>query len=137
MNQNMIALEKANEIRTECAAYRRRIASGEISLVEAIKTCELPISAYRLLKAAPRWGEVRARKAITASGLASRHIKMGGSRFGTITQTERARLIKAVLAPSSYYRRILILTSEQSRMIERRMVNNGCTDEQVKAVLAA
>ena len=68
--QRLQALERANEIRLARASLKRRIAVGEVSAAEVIRTC--PDAADRwpigeLLMSQRRWGSTRCRRFLSSN----------------------------------------------------------------------
>lgn len=138
-----IALATANEIRSTCAAYKDEIRKGNLALEDAIRNCDLPISVFQLLTAAPRWGEVRADAAIRRAGLTGRNVLFGcGSQQArlVITPNERGRLIMALENPDprrATFTSKLGLNTYQIRCIEKRMKSAGCSEQLIREVVAA
>lgn len=61
----MVALERANQIRTEMADVRREIQHGTLTVSQALYDPRAqPMYLGRLLRAQPRWGDWRARDAL-------------------------------------------------------------------------
>lgn len=138
--QNIRALEIANAQRTACRIYKDEIRAGRLRLEDAIKNCDLPITVYQLLTAAPRWGGVRADRAIHRAGLSGRNIRMGGAgTHRTITEHERGRLLMAIDPHNSRptISRPLHLNSYQANSIGMRLKRAGCSDQLIQEVLAA
>ena len=143
MNQNMAALETANAQRIACAAYKDRIRKGDVSIEQAIRECDLPITVFQLLMAAPRWGAVRADNAIRRAGLTGRNVKFGaGERKAhiIITDHERGRLLMSIENPDSKRASTASkvgLNAYQIRCIEKRMTAAGCSPELIRQVVVA
>lgn len=95
-SQRMEALAIANEVRTEGAAIRRKVKSGELDPAEVIRTCTHPIPVRRLLKSIPKIGSTRADKMMREAGIdpfkcfATR--TSNGDRERAITPEQREKL---------------------------------------------
>lgn len=88
--QRLAALERANEIRLARAALKRRIALGEVSAAEVIRSC--PDAAHRwpigeLLMSQRRWGSTRCRKFLSTN-------QIGETKpIGQLTARQRQLLV--------------------------------------------
>lgn len=141
-DQRAQALAIANAQRTACAKYKEEIRKGNVSIEQAIRECDLPITVFQLLTSAPRWGAVRADGAIRRAGLTGRNVKFGcattGQRSIVITNHERGRLLMALETPISKRASAtskLGLNSYQIRCIEKRMKRVGCSDQLIRQVV--
>lgn len=142
--QHMEALRAGDVVRLECAGFKRSLGRGDISLPDAVQTCQLPITVTQLLTAAPRYGSVRASEAVRLANLPAGDLRFGGTSGGSkgrvLTDTERNRLHQVVcgVVPAGANRRRLVLLDEfQKRNLRTKMYNAGCTAEQIDEVLAA
>ena len=86
--QHMVALARANKVRTGHAALKRDIAAGRITVIEGISDPRAVGSFYvkDLLTAQRRWGRVRARKLLHTINIAER------KRVDTLTDRQRKLL---------------------------------------------
>jgi hypothetical protein len=94
--QRLRALERANEIRLERAALKRRIAAGEVSAAEVILNTPQSAETWSvgdLLISQRRWGTTRCRRFLARNSInETKHI-------GTLTERQRKLLAKS-LAPA-------------------------------------
>lgn len=138
-----VALATANATRIACRAYKEEIRKGNISLEDAIRNCDLPITAFQLLTSAPRWGVVRADGAIRRAGLVGRNVKFGcgeKQKHLVITDNERGRLLMSLHNPNAARATAtskLGLNTYQIRCIEKRMKVAGCSEQLIQRVVAA
>lgn len=135
--QRDVALERANVARTASAEYKRRIASGEIPLEQAVRECDLPIKVHHLLQAAPRWGGTKATAAIRRANLTTGDICFTQTtRYRGITPDERERLAQVVSGtPAITKVHPRLLDDLQKSMIARRMERCGCSLTQIRSVV--
>jgi hypothetical protein len=93
--QRLRALERANEIRLERAALKRRIAAGEVSAADVIthppKAAE-SWSVGDLLMSQRRWGTTRCRRFLARNNITET------KPIGTLTERQR-RLLAGSLDP--------------------------------------
>ena len=93
--QRLRALERANEIRLERAALKRRIAAGEVSAAEVILNPPQSAETWSvgdLLMSQRRWGTTRCRRFLARNNITeTKHI-------GTLTERQR-HLLADSLAP--------------------------------------
>ena len=94
--QRLRALERANEIRLERAALKRRIAAGEVSAAEVIldppKAAE-SWSVGDLLMSQRRWGTTRCRRFLARNGITET------KPIGTLTDRQRRLLADSLRPP--------------------------------------
>jgi hypothetical protein len=94
--QRLRALERANEIRLERAALKRRIAAGEVSAAAVILNTPQSAETWSvgdLLMSQRRWGTTRCRRFLARNNIGeTKHI-------GTLTERQRKLLAKS-LAPA-------------------------------------
>lgn len=100
MNQpaNMIALEKANEVRLARARLKRDIREGRLSLADAMAEEHLQgVTVSQLLCAQNRWAGVRARKALVeAANLLGLPFPLRENmRVGFLTDRQKQALLQA------------------------------------------
>ena len=93
--QRLRALQRANEIRLQRAALKRRIAAGEVSAAEVIlhpPTAAVSWSVGDLLISQRRWGTTRCRRFLARNNITeTKHL-------GTLTDRQR-NLLADSLAP--------------------------------------
>jgi hypothetical protein len=84
--QRLRALERANEIRLERAALKRRIAAGEVSAAQVILSPPQSAETWSvgdLLMSQRRWGTTRCRRFLARNSITeTKHI-------GTLTERQR------------------------------------------------
>ena len=94
--QRLRALERANEIRLQRAALKRRIAAGEVSAAEVIlhpPKAAVSWSVGDLLISQRRWGTTRCRRFLARNNIVeTKHV-------GTLTDRQR-NLLADSLAPA-------------------------------------
>ena len=94
--QRLRALERANEIRLERAALKRRIAAGEVSAAEVIldppKAAE-SWSVGDLLMSQRRWGTTRCRRFLARNGITET------KPIGTLTDRQKCLLADSLRPP--------------------------------------
>ena len=94
--QRLRALERANEIRLERAALKRRIAAGEVSAAEVILNPPQSAETWSvgdLLMSQRRWGTTRCRRFLARNNITeTKHV-------GTLTDRQR-NLLADSLAPA-------------------------------------
>ena len=94
--QRLRALERANEIRLERAALKRRIAAGEVSAAEVIlhpPKAAVSWSVGDLLISQRRWGTTRCRRFLARNNIIeTKHV-------GTLTDRQK-NLLANSLAPA-------------------------------------
>jgi hypothetical protein len=86
--QHMQALGRANQVRLERAALKRRVAAGEIDAGEIILACPWmaeTMSVGELLASQRHWGRTRSRKFLSSVGLSETKT--------LLSLTERQRLV--------------------------------------------
>jgi hypothetical protein len=93
--QHLRALERANRVRLARAALKRRVASGEMTVLEVILSCpweadSMPLS--DLLMSQRRWGRTRCRKLLASLSLAE------NKPVGSLTTRQRAALVARLRA---------------------------------------
>lgn len=96
--QRLRALERANEIRLERAALKRRIAAGEVSAAEIILHPPRAAESWSLgdlLMTQRRWGTTRCRRFLARNGIAET------KPIGTLTDRQRHVLADALRCPLS------------------------------------
>jgi hypothetical protein len=93
--QRLRALERANEIRLERAALKRRIAAGEVSAAEVILNPPQSAETWSvgdLLISQRRWGTTRCRRFLARNNITET------KSIGTLTQRQK-NLLAQSLAP--------------------------------------
>jgi hypothetical protein len=93
--QRLRALERANEIRLERAALKRRIAAGEVSAAEVILNPPQSAETWSvgdLLISQRRWGTTRCRRFLARNNITET------KSIGTLTQRQK-NLLAHSLAP--------------------------------------
>jgi hypothetical protein len=94
--QRLRALERANEIRLERAALKRRIAAGEVAAAEVILNPPQSAETWSvgdLLMSQRRWGTTRCRRFLARNSITeTKHI-------GTLTERQK-NLLATSLAPT-------------------------------------
>jgi hypothetical protein len=98
--QHMQALQRANKVRLARAELKRRIASGELSAAEIVRTPPeevLTMEVAELLMSQRRWGHTRARRFL--AGIPMAETKTLGSM--TLRQRDTLAHTLAALAPRS------------------------------------
>ncbi len=100
VQQHLLALELANRVRLARAELKRRVADGELTAAEVVRTC--PWEAYSmpirtLLLSQKGWGGARCRRTLRSIGVAE------NKPVGELTQRQRIALANALAskAPSS------------------------------------
>lgn len=92
--QRLRALERANEIRLERAALKRRIAAGEVSAAEVILHPPKAATSWSvgdLLMSQRRWGTTRCRRFLARNNITeTKHI-------GTLTERQRHLLADSLV----------------------------------------
>ncbi|HTQ68242.1 MAG TPA: hypothetical protein VMI13_06075 [Solirubrobacteraceae bacterium] len=87
--QHMRALERANQVRLARAELKRRIADGEVDLVEVILDCPWEAESMAiadLLMSQRRWGQTRCRKFLAQIPLSE------NKTMGSLTERQSRRL---------------------------------------------
>lgn len=141
--QRRRALRVGNGTRQAMATYKQSLAAGDITLLEAVRVCDLPLTVIDLLTAAPRIGASRALSLIERADLISADLRMAPSRIPTalrqISPTERTRLLEVIRDPNKNFRqeRLAPLNNYQRIAVKSRMDRAGCTHQQIAEVLAA
>jgi hypothetical protein len=91
--QRLRALERANEIRLERAALKRRIAAGEVSAAEIILNPPQSAETWSvgdLLMSQRRWGTTRCRRFLARNSITeTKHI-------GTLTERQKNLLARSL-----------------------------------------
>jgi hypothetical protein len=93
--QNMLALERANEVRTARAELKRGVAYGEINVSEVILHCPWEARSMEvadLLMSQHRWGLRRSRKLLAVLPMSE------DKRLGSMTDRQRAMLAALLTA---------------------------------------
>ena len=93
--QHLRTLEYANRVRLARARMKRRIAAGELSVVDVVLDCPWEahsMSISDLLMAQRRWGRTRCRRVLMSLGVSE--IK----KIGTLTERQRMALAAALSA---------------------------------------
>jgi hypothetical protein len=93
--QRLRALERANEIRLERAALKRRIAAGEVSAAEVLLNPPQSAETWSvgdLLMTQRRWGTTRCRRFLARNNITET------KSIGTLTQRQK-NLLAQSLAP--------------------------------------
>jgi hypothetical protein len=93
--QRLRALERANEIRLERAALKRRIAAGEVSAADVIMDPPKAAESWSvgdLLMSQRRWGTTRCRRFLARNNITET------KPIGTLTERQR-RLLAGSLGP--------------------------------------
>jgi hypothetical protein len=96
--QHLQALERANQVRLARADIKRRIASGDLSAAEIVRTPPeevLTMEVAELLTSQRRWGHTRARRFL--AGIPLTETKTLGSM--TLRQRETLASMLAALGP--------------------------------------
>jgi hypothetical protein len=94
--QRLRALERANEIRLERAALKRRIAAGEVSAADVIIDPPKAAQSWSvgdLLMSQRRWGSTRCRRFLARNNITET------KPIGTLTERQR-RLLAGSLGPA-------------------------------------
>jgi hypothetical protein len=137
-SQNMEALDLANEMRFEAAAYKRECAAGRIAIEDALRNCELPMTLRQLLTAFDRVGMKRAEKWARKAKVPSLDIRMCGNPHAgrrAITPDERERLIRAVNGEESDVQPVLVIRPEHQPNLLPKLMEAGCSNNQVSIIL--
>ena len=96
--QRLRALERANEIRLERAALKRRIAAGEVSAAEVILNPPQSAETWSvgdLLMSQRRWGTTRCRRFLARNSITeTKHV-------GTLTERQKRLLAVVEALPES------------------------------------
>jgi hypothetical protein len=91
--QRLRALERANEIRLERAALKRRIAAGEVSAAEVILNPPQSAETWSvgdLLMSQRRWGTTRCRRFLARNNITeTKHV-------GTLTERQKNLLARSL-----------------------------------------
>jgi hypothetical protein len=93
--QHMRALERANQVRLARASVKRRIATGELDVVEVILECPWEtrtMAIADLLASQRRWGLTRCRKFLASIPLSER------KPVGALTERQRHALATMLIA---------------------------------------
>lgn len=139
--QQLTALERANQIRSDMARYKKQLANREISITEAIETCDLPLSVHDLLMAAPSIGKTKAARIVQVANLPSDKLSFAKSRKAgrEITKNERDRLLAVFKSRNipTYRAEPQMLDAFQTATLRRKMQKAGCLPDQIEQVLAA
>lgn len=96
--QRLRALERANEIRLERAALKRRIVTGEVSAADVILDPPRAAESWSLgdlLMSQRRWGTTRCRRFLARNGITET------KPIGTLTDRQRHVLAEALQPPLS------------------------------------
>lgn len=91
--QHLRALEHANRVRLARAEMKRRIAGGDLSAAEVIRSCPWEaesMSVSDVLMSQKRWGRARCRRLLTSVGIPE------NKRVGTLTARQSAMLAEAL-----------------------------------------
>jgi hypothetical protein len=70
--QQLLALDRANEIRRVRSQLKRRISAGQLSAIEVILACPVEVETWplaELLACQRTWGPARARKFLARTGI--------------------------------------------------------------------
>ncbi len=89
----MEALRKANEIRTERAALKRKIKSGEVSIIETLQNPPHFLETakvFDLLLVVPKYGRVKATKLLTKCRVSQAKTVVG------LSERQRTEIIEAL-----------------------------------------
>ena len=92
--QRLRALERANEIRLERAALKRRIAAGEVSAAEVILNPPQSAETWSvgdLLMSQRRWGTTRCRRFLARNSITET------KPVGTLTQRQKNLLARSLV----------------------------------------
>lgn len=95
--QHLRALEHANKVRLARAEMKRRVAEGEVSAAEIVRSC--PWEAHSmaistLLQSQKRWGRARCRRTLISIGVSE------NKPVGALTERQRMALVDALRAKS-------------------------------------
>ncbi len=91
--QHLRALEQANEVRLARAELKRRVAEGELSVVEVVLSCPRhahSMSIGSLLTSQKRWGRARCHRILVPIGVAE------NKPVGALTERQRMALADAL-----------------------------------------
>jgi hypothetical protein len=94
--QHLQALEHANRVRLARAALKRRIAAGELGVIEVVLSCPWEVhsmSISDLVMSQKRWGRARCSRLLRSIGVPE------NKAVGTLTERQRAALTE-VMDPS-------------------------------------
>jgi len=87
--QHLRALDHANAVRLARAALKRRVAAGNVSAAEVIRTCPWEVETMAisdLLMSQRRWGRTRCRRLLLSIGVPEL------KAVGTLTERQRSAL---------------------------------------------
>ena len=93
--QHLRALEYANRVRLARARMKRRIAAGELSVVDVVLDCPWEahsMSISDLLMSQKRWGRTRCRRLLVSLGVPE------NKQIGTLTERQRLALAAVLTA---------------------------------------
>ena len=89
MEQRLLALGRANEIRLGRAKVRREIGTRRLSAADVLMDspeCVLSMSIFDLLMAQPRWGRTRSLKVLAVARISE------SKQVGSLTERQRGEL---------------------------------------------